>query len=303
MAFELTVLGCSSATPIFNRHPSAQVLKVNEQFFLIDCGEATQMQLRKFNIPFNKINNIFITHLHGDHFLGLIGLISSMHLFGRNKDLNIYANKELKKIINLCLDLSNTKLSYNLIYHDLQFDLPRVIYNDDNIFIETIILKHKIDCCGFLFKEKNKLRKINKEIVQKLNIPIDEMNNLKSGKDLILNSDTTLKNSDLTLDPLPPCSFAYCSDTIYSESIIEQISNIDLLYHEATFMADMQNVAIEKFHSTTSDAAKIALKANVKTLLIGHFSARYKDLNPLLFEAKQSFKNTILAEEGLTLKI
>ncbi|MFA6925132.1 MAG: ribonuclease Z [Bacteroidales bacterium] len=303
MDFELVVLGNSSATPIYNRNLSAQVLKVHEHFFLIDCGEGTQMQLRKFNININKITHVFISHLHGDHFLGLLGLISTMHLFSRKNELHIFAHQDLKKIIDVYLQCSNTVLCFPLVYHPLTFIQPEKIHEDKNISVKTIILNHRIECCGFLFKEKEKPRKINKEMTDKYNIPVHELNNIKKGNDFTDKKGNIIKNSELTFAPSKSCSYAYCSDTKYSEAIIPLIKNVDLLYHEVTFMLEKQNTANEKFHSTTIDAATIAKKAQVKKLLIGHFSARYKELEPLLNEAKSVFKNTAIAEEGVTYTI
>ena len=298
MGFELTVLGSSSATPTSTRNPSAQILKSNEQLFLIDCGEATQFQLRKLNFSFNKINNIFISHLHGDHFLGLLGLISSMHLFGRTKELNIFAHPKLEALIDLYRDCSNTVFNYTLKFHHLSCKNSKLIYEDEIVTVESIILKHKIDCCGFVFKAKQKPRRINKAAADKYDVPICEMENLKQGKDYITSENKIIKNPELTLDPLHSCSYAYCSDTVYCEEIVPHIKNVDLLYHEATFMSDMQSTANEKLHSTTIDAANIAKKANAKQLLIGHFSARYKDVKQLLEEAKSIFENTLIAEDG-----
>ncbi|MDD5571367.1 MAG: ribonuclease Z [Bacteroidales bacterium] len=303
MGFELTVLGNSSATPVYNRNLSAQVLKVLEHFFLIDCGEGTQTQLRKFNISINKINNVFISHLHGDHYLGLLGLISTMHLFNRDKELHIFAHPDLEKIINIYLQCSNTVLCYPLVFHSLTYDKSEKIYEDKNITVNTIVLDHRIECCGFVFKEKEKPRKINKEITDKYNIPVYELNNLKKGSDYTDKKGNIIRNSELTFAPSKPSSYAYCSDTKYCESIIPLIKNVDMLYHETTFMSEKQDIAVEKFHSTTIDAADIAKKAQVKKLIIGHFSARYKELEPLLNEAKNIFKNTAIAEEGVTYNI
>ena len=301
MSFKLTILGCNSAVPSVERHPTAQLLNANERFFLIDCGEGTQVRLRHYQLNFQRINHIFISHLHGDHYFGLIGLICSMHLLGRNKDLHIYAHQQLKAIINLQLLASNTELNYPLFFHPISEDNDQVLYEDEKISISNVILDHTIKCSGFIFKEKKSKRKIIKDKIEQFNIPFDKYNGIKEGADWIADSGEVIKNKEITVENTPVHSYAFCTDTIYNEGLIEKIKGIDLLYHEATFKKDLADRAKETGHSTTYEAATIAKKSAVKNLLIGHFSKRYKNLDELLVESKVEFKNTYLAESGLVL--
>ena len=301
MSFKLTILGCNSAVPSVERHPTAQLLNANERFFLIDCGEGTQVRLRQYQLNFQRINHIFISHLHGDHYFGLIGLICSMHLLGRNKDLHIYAHQQLKAIINLQLLASNTELNYPLFFHPISEDNDQVLYEDEKISISNVILDHTIKCSGFIFKEKKNKRKIIKDKIEQFNIPFDKYNGIKEGADWIADSGEVIKNKEITVENTPVHSYAFCTDTIYNEGLIEKIKGIDLLYHEATFKKDLADRAKETGHSTTYEAATIAKKSAVKNLLIGHFSKRYKNLDELLIESKVEFKNTYLAKSGLVL--
>ena len=303
LPFELTILGCSSATPTSSRHPTAQVLNVHERFFLLDCGEATQIQLRKFKIKIQRIDHIFISHLHGDHYLGLPGLLGTMHLLGREKELHIYSPTGLEEIIAVSHHHSKTHLKYNIVFHTIDAQSTKVIFEDDHLSVETIPMNHRIPCCGFLFKEKQRPKSIIKEKIEEYNIPVQEIPLIKSGKDFITSERKKILNAELTHDSPSPRDYAYCSDTIYNESYIEQIRNVNLLYHEATFTSDMTERAKATFHCTAKEAATIAQKANAKQLIIGHFSARYRELDPLLDEAKQVFENTLLAVEGKTYKI
>lgn len=298
MTFEITILGSSSAIPIYQRHPTAQVLNIHERFFLVDCGEGTLIQMNHFRIKFHHINHIFISHLHGDHYLGLMGLLSTMHLQGRTTVLHIHAPKDLEEIIDIQLRYSQTQLRYEIIFHAIHPSSSKLIYEDDDLEVRTIILNHRIDCTGFLFSEKQRQRKLIKEKLSEHNIPVSFYHDLKNGVDYVDENKNVIPNSELTTDPRKPRSYAFCSDTLYNEKIIPQIKEIDLLYHEATFMNDKAERATETFHTTAAQAATIAAKANVKRLVIGHFSARYKNLYPLLEEAKVVFENTTLALEG-----
>ncbi|MAW21664.1 MAG: ribonuclease Z [Flavobacteriales bacterium] len=299
MSFKLTILGCSSAIPKIDRNPTAQLLNVNERFFLIDCGEGTQIQLRRYELNFQRINHIFISHLHGDHYFGVIGLITTMHLLGRNKDLHIYAHKELKDIIDLQLSASNTELNYPLFFHPLAEDEGSIIFEDDDIKVSNLILNHSIKCSGFLFEEKRSKRKIINLEVEKYNVPYDKMNSLKDGADWINSKGEIISNEILTTQNTSPNRYAFCTDTKYDESLVEKVKGVDLLYHEATFTSDLELRAIETGHSTTLQAASIARKAKVKTLAIGHYSQRYRDLDKLLTQTQKGFKNTILSYPGL----
>ena len=303
MLFEVKILGSCSASPVYNRHPSSQLLNIDQHFYLIDCGESTQFQLNRYKIKFNKIDHIFITHLHGDHYLGLIGLISSMHLHGRIKDLDLYGPPGLDEIITMQMRYSETFLKYKINFHELNTEKEEIILDTNSITVETIPLQHRVKCCGFLFKEKPKKKRINKEKLP-ANILLQEIALLKNGKD-IMNENGTLKykNEDVTLPPKKSRSFAYCADTVYTEQFLHQVKGIDLLYHESTFLKDLILRAKETYHSTAEEAATIARKAGVEKLIIGHFSSRYKDLQPLLAEARETFPNSYLAIEGETFSI
>jgi ribonuclease Z len=297
-AFDVTILGCSSALPAFGRYPSSQLVHIAGRYFLVDCGEGTQMQLRRYSLKFQRINHIFISHLHGDHYLGLPGLMSSMHLLGRTEPLHIYADIGLNEILEINNKHSHTTLKYPVHFHPLDFSEPKLIFEDEKVKISTLILKHSIQCCGFLFVEKDRPRKIMKEKMEELNIPIASYESLKMGEDFITSEGTIIPNSELTTDPLPPRKYAYCSDTIYNKDLLPQLNKADLMYHESTFMEDMRIRADQTMHSTAKDAATIAMEADIKRLLLGHFSARYKDLNLLLEEARSVFPATYLAQEG-----
>jgi len=299
MSFKLTILGSSSAIPTIDRNPTAQLLNVNERFFLIDCGEGTQVQLRKYQLSFQRISHIFISHLHGDHYFGLIGLISSMHLLGRKKDLHIHAHKELKEIIDLQLRSSDTELNFPLFFHPIPEDLEGVIFEDDNIKVSNLLLDHSIKCSGFVFEEIRSKRKIIKSEVEKLNVPYDKMKSLKNGLDWINKKGEIIPNEQLTIENSKPHTYAFCSDTRYNEQLISKIEGVDLLYHETTFKKDLEERAFQTGHSTTLQAASIARRSNVKSLLIGHYSQRYRDFQELADESKEIFENVIVSYSGL----
>jgi ribonuclease Z len=296
--FDLLILGSSAATPTANRNPTAQLLNIAERFFLIDCGEGTQIQLRKHKAKFQSINHIFISHLHGDHFYGLPGLLGSMHLLGRKNPLTIYAPKELEEVIQLIHKHSETYLNYPLQFVSLQNKTKQLIFEDDKVEVYSIPLKHRIPTTGFLFKEKPLPRNIDKYKLEKHNVSFSEMHKLKLGFDAQDNNGNTILNSELTINPQLPRSYAYCSDTKYFEEIIENIKDVDLLYHESTFLEDKKDRAKDTYHSTAKQAAEIAKKSNAKKLLLGHFSARYGNLDDFLIEAKTIYQNTELATEG-----
>jgi len=298
MPFKLTILGCDSAIPTVDKQQTAQLLNINERFFLIDCGENTQVQLRKYQLSFQRISHVLISHLHGDHYYGLIGLITSMHLLGRNKGLHIYAHEPLKEIINVQLSASNTNLNYPVFFHILPKDEEKILFKDDNVEISNFLLDHTIDCSGFLFKETSSKRKIIKEKMDEYNVPYDKIDEIKNGADYVNENNQIINNNELTTIISNLQSYAYCSDTRFSSRIVPIISNVDVLYHETTFSKELAERAIETGHSTTKDAANIAKQANVKKLLIGHYSKRYIDLNILLEESKQYFNNSFLTKEG-----
>lgn len=296
--FEITVLGASSATPTSKRNPTSQLVNVADRYFLVDCGEGTQSQLRRFKIKFQRINHILISHLHGDHYFGLIGLLSSMHLLGRVTDLHLYAQPALKEIIDLQLKHSETRFNYNLIFHPIDATKQKIIFEDDKLTVETIVLNHRIPCTGFLFREKDKPRKIMKAAISKYKLAPSDIARVRLGEDFTTKEGATIPNDEITGGALHCYSYAYCSDTCYDERVIAQVRNVDFLYHEATFLDDMKPRAKATFHTTALEAATVAQKANVKQLMIGHYSARYNDFQPLLEEAQTHFPATVLAIEG-----
>ncbi|HEX8517589.1 MAG TPA: ribonuclease Z [Bacteroidia bacterium] len=298
--FELTVLGCSSATPTSTRNPTAQLLNIAERFFLIDCAEGTQMQLRKYKIKFQRINHIFISHLHGDHYLGLMGLLSSMHLLGRNTDLNLYCPAELQEILEVQYKHSDTRLNYKIIYHHHRYINNDLLFEDEKVEVRAVVLNHRIPCSGFVFKEKPVPGNISVELIKRYKITVEEILYLKGGSDLTLEDGTIIPNDQIITNKNAPRTYAYCSDTIYDERLIPFIKDADLLYHEATFLHEMLDRAKQTHHTTALQAGMIAQKSGARKLMIGHYSARYKDIEPLILEAKQNFGNTIPAIEGET---
>tara|TARA_B100000427_G_scaffold312413_1_gene303825 strand:- start:56 stop:982 length:927 start_codon:yes stop_codon:yes gene_type:complete len=301
MSFKLTVLGCGSAIPNLVDCPTSQLLNVNERFFLLDCGEGTQVQLKKYGINLQRISHIFISHLHGDHYFGLIGLINSMHLLNRNKELHIYAHAPLKAIIDAQLKISSTELRFPLFFHEISLVNQSILFEDETVIVENIILDHTLSCSGFIFTEKKSNRKIIKHIIEKLNIPYDKINSIKNGADWIDNQGNIIKNVEITEPNTPPNTYAFCTDTSFKKLLVDSIKGVDLLYHEATFKKDMQKRAVETGHSTTYDASRIAKMSDVKCLMIGHISQRYKNKQELLQETKMIFNNSILAYSGLTI--
>lgn len=296
--FEILILGNSSATPIYGRHPTSQVLNFNEQIFLIDCGEGTQMQLYRYGIKATRIGHIFISHLHGDHYLGLVGLLSSQHLVGRKAELHLYGPSALKEILDLHFEHSDTQLRYSLIFHPTNPHQQEVILETEHLKVSSFPLRHRIDCTGFRFDEKQRSATLKKDEIKKLDIPVPYIKLLKKGVDYVKDDDTVYRAKDLTYPPPPPRSYAYCSDTVMSEDYFEAIKHVDLLYHEATFLHDRVDRAKETFHTTSLEAAQVARTVEAKKLLLGHYSARYKDLQPLLEESHTVFAATQLSEEG-----
>jgi ribonuclease Z len=296
--FELLILGSSSASPTSERNPSAQLLNIAERYFLIDCGEATQIQIRKNKAKLQAIDHIFISHLHGDHFFGLPGLLSSMHLLGRKKCITIYAPEKLKVILNLIFEASDTYLNFEIIWRFTTNDKLNLLFEDDKVLVYSFPLKHRIFCTGFLFKEKELPRNIDKYKLDKHKISIADIHKLKNGHDVVNENGELIKNNLVTINPLPPRSYAYCSDTIYTETIIDYIKNVNLLYHESTFLDDKIERAKKTFHSTAKNAAQVAKLANVEKLLLGHFSARYGNLNLFIEEASTIFNKCELATDG-----
>lgn len=294
----LTVLGCYAATPRTFTNPTSQVLEMQNRLFLIDCGEGTQVQLRKNKIKFSKINQIFISHLHGDHCYGLIGLVSTFMSLGRVNDLHIYGPKGIKQIINLQLRLSNSWTSYKLIFHELISTESEVIFEDDKVVVKTIPLKHRVYTNGFLFQEKVGERKLDINAVQEYEIETCYFQNIKNGKDITLDDGRVIPNDKLSFDALPPKSYAFCSDTVYDETIVPLIKDVDVLYHESTFLDSEEFLSGKTMHCTAKQAAKIALKANVGQLVLGHFSTRYPSIELFREEAQTIFENVLVADDG-----
>lgn len=293
----VTILGNNSAVPTHDRHPTAQVLQTLDHTFLIDCGEGTQMQMNMYKIRRSKITRIFISHLHGDHYFGLIGLLMSLGLNHRTADLHIYSPKPLKEIIDLQLNVCNANLPYTLEFHNLENE--EIIFEDKKIVVESFKVNHRIECWGFLFREKKNIRKIDPKKIKKYNIPTSFYESLHEGKDFITGDNELIRNELLTTPVSPPKSYAYSADTSYFEQIVDKIKGVDLLYHEATYLHALEEKAVSRFHSTAKQAAMIAKKAGVKKLLIGHFSSMYETLDEFKTEACEVFENTDIAEEGV----
>jgi ribonuclease Z len=298
MKFEVTILGSSSATPVFNRNPSAQLLNCNEKYYLIDCGEGTQQQLTKYNLKAARIDYIFISHLHGDHYFGLIGLLSSLHLNGRIKPMQIFGPKPLLEILEIQFKYSDTVLRYPIEFFPIEADKSRQIFENSDLIVKTIVLNHRIPTTGFIFQQKKRQRKLIKDKTEE--VPMAYYTALKKGIDVELPNGDILRSEDYTTEADAPRCYAYCSDTLFDESYFGTIKDCDTLYHEATFMHDLLDRAKETHHTTALQAAEVAKINGVKKLLIGHFSSRYKTLQMLLEEAQSVFENTELAVEGRT---
>ena len=301
--FELHILGCGSALPTTRHFPTSQIVNVRDKLFMIDCGEGAQLQFRKSHLKFSRLNHIFISHLHGDHCFGLLGLISTLNLLGRTAELHIHSPKGLETLLTPMLDFFNRQMTYKILFHEFDTKEPMQIYEDRSLTVTTIPLRHRMPCCGFLFAEKRCPNHIIREMVDFYQVPVYELNRIKNGADYVTSEGKTVSNNLLTRPSAPSRSYAYCSDTIYLPSIVEQIKGVDLLFHEATFANEDAPRAKETFHTTAAQAAEIARRAEVKKLLIGHFSARYEDENVLLQEASAIFPDTQLAEETLCVSV
>ncbi len=299
--FGVTILGNNSALPAYDRHPTAQLVTLNEQLFLIDCGEGTQMQIARYRIRHSKIGHIFISHLHGDHYFGLIGLITSMGLLGREHPLNLYGPAPLIEIVELQLKVANTTLPFALLFHPLEKD--GMILDHPKFSVACFETRHRIPCWGFFITEKRNPRKIIREKVIEYEIPAAFYDFLKKGDDYINKAGETISNELVTHANVPDSSYAYCADTKYTESLAEHVMNANLLYHETTYLKELEERAITRFHSTTVQAANFAIKANAKKLLIGHFSSKYEKLDEFLLETRSVFPNTDLAIEGVSYRI
>ncbi|HEY0299478.1 MAG TPA: ribonuclease Z [Arachidicoccus sp.] len=296
--FGVTILGNNSALPAHDRHPTAQIITIANELLLLDCGEGTQMRIRDFRIKRSKINHIFISHLHGDHYFGLIGLLTSMALLGRTQDLHLFAPFPLQNLIQAQLKIAASTLPFNLIFHVLENE--GLIVDEQKFTVNCFKVYHRIECYGFLIKEKHKPRKLIPEKAIEYGIPITFYEQLKNGDDYIFPDGTLIKNESVTLEGKANKSYAFCADTLFTEAFLPHINNADLLYHESTYLNDLQQQAKDRFHSTSVQAATIALKANAKKLLLGHFSSKYKELDDFEREARPIFPNTEVSKEGVT---
>ncbi len=303
MTFSVTILGSGAAIPMLHRNPSAQVVNVHEKLFLFDCAEGTQLQLRKNRIKLQKIGHIFISHLHGDHYYGLMGLITTLHLLGRTAELHVYAHEPLEKLILMNLDASQTVLRYPLVFHAIDPSAGEMVFSSKIATVTTIPLNHNFPVSGFIIRERKSPPNIRKEFLEGRELSNLDYRRIKAGADYIDPEGKVHANEDITRAPMPARAYAYCSDTAYHEPVIPLVSGVDLLYHEATFMEDRAADAAAKFHSTAIQAATIAKKAGVKRLLLGHYSARYRDLEALLAEARTVFPDTLLAQDGLVIEL
>lgn len=297
---KLTILGCYAATPRTFTNPTSQVLEINNEIFLIDCGEGTQVELRRNKVKFGKIKHVFISHLHGDHFYGLVGLISTFMLLNRKTELHVYGPVGIKEIILLQLKFSNSWTGYPLYFHEIKSEEPEIILNTKKVTVETIPLKHRIYANGFLFREKPKPRKLLMEEVDRYNIDVAYYKSIKKGKDAVLEDGRVIPNLQLTADPEPPKSYAFCSDTAYNPSVADQIKDVTVLYHEATFLEEHAYLAAPTGHSTAREAGAIAREANASKLILGHYSTRYESIEVFRQEAKEVFPAVELAEDGKT---
>ena len=301
--FEVNILGCGSALPTTRHYSSSQVVNIREKLFMIDCGEGAQLQLRRSKLKFTRLNHIFISHLHGDHCFGLMGLISTFGLLGRTATLHIYAHEDLEKLLAPQLEYFCKGMTYEVAFHSINPNQAEVIYDDRSVSVTTIPLKHRIPTCGFLFQEKQTPNHIIRDMVDFYRVPVFELNRIKNGDDYVTPDGTVVPNHRLTTPSDPPRSYAYCSDTAYLKSIVPQIKGVDLLFHEGTFAQCDAARAKETYHTTAAQAAEIALEAEAKQLVIGHFSARYEDESILLKEAQAVFPNTLLAKENLRITL
>ncbi len=299
--FGVTILGNNSAIPAFDRHPTAQVVTLNDQLFLFDCGEGTQMQFSAYKIRRSRINHIFISHLHGDHYFGLIGLITSFSLLSRTQDLHLYAPAGLEQILKLQLEAASTTLCYQLHFHPITSE--GILVDEKKFSVECFATRHRIECWGFIVREKKKPRKINKDVINQYDIPAAFYDRLKEGEDYITKEGNIIRNEAVTVPSKAAKSYAFAADTVYFEEIADKVKGVTMLYHESTYLKDQVDRAADRFHSTTVQAAAIASKAGVEKLLLGHFSSKYEVLDEFLAEAKEIFSNTQLAIEGCTYRI
>ncbi|MBR3531408.1 MAG: ribonuclease Z [Bacteroidaceae bacterium] len=301
--FEVTVLGCGSALPTVKHNGSGMVVNIREKYFLVDCAEGTQVELRRNRIHLNRLFTVFISHLHGDHCFGLMGLISTLGLLGRTAPLHVYGPQDIDTLFQPLIDYHCNGMTYEVVFHPIDTHQNTCIYEDRSLQVFSIPLKHRIRCCGYFFKEKELSRHILKDAIEKYAIPISQINNVKAGLDFVMPNGDVIKNELITTPPTPVRSFAYCSDTVFRPEIAEMMKGVDLLYHEATFAESEKQLCSKVYHSTAKQAAEIARLAGAKQLMLGHYSSRYDDESILLKEASEVFENTILAKEGLVVTV
>lgn len=296
--FGVTILGNNSALPAYDRHPTSQVVTLNDELFLIDCGEGAQMQMTKFKVRKSRINRIFISHLHGDHYFGLPGLLTSYGLLGRSQDLHIYAPPQLQKVLSEIFSVGDTRLPFTIHFHAIY--QPGLLIDEDKFSVECFRVFHRVECFGFLIREKRKPRKILKEKIENYDIPHAVFNSIQEGADYIAPDGSVIRNEQITVANRQSCSYAFCADTAYNESLVPILQNVSMMYHETTYLKAMEEKAASRFHSTTIQAATLARMANAGKLLIGHFSSKYELLDPFLEETIEVFPQTQLALEGVT---
>lgn len=301
--FKIHILGCGSALPTLRHNATCQIVEIRGKYFMIDCGEGTQIQVRRTKVHFSKIQAVFISHLHGDHCFGLFGMISTFGMTGRTAPLHVYAPKEFEEYFNLSMELFCKKLEFSVMFHPVETTEAKVIYEDKSLTIESIPLEHRIPCCGFLFREKLTTPHIRRDMIDFYNIPISQINNIKAGANWTTANGDIIMNSKLTIPADKPRSYAYCSDTRYMEQLYKNVANVDVLYHESTYTNEYKDRAKSYYHSTAEEAATVAKDANVGKLLLGHYSARYLNEDIILNEAKAIFPNSFLTNEGMVFDV
>mgnify|MGYP000139381379 FL=1 len=301
--FRVHILGCGSALPTLKHNPSSQIVEIRGKCFLIDCGEGTQTQLRRSKIKFTRISAVFISHVHGDHCFGLIGMVSTFGMLGRTAPLHIYAPAGFSNIMKMQIDFFCKDLEYEVVFHDVDTNANNIIYEDRSLTVETVPLSHRVPCCGFIFREKQTLPHILRDMTDYYKVPVSQFNNIKNGVDWVDEEGNVIPYTRLTTPSEPARSYAYCSDTKYLPMLHECLKDVCVLYHESTYSKEDEDMAKMYFHSTAAQAAQVASDANVGKLVLGHYSARYEDENRLLEEAKNIFPNTVLSDEGLIIDI
>lgn len=301
--FRVHILGCGSALPTLKHNASSQVVELRDKLFMIDCGEGTQLQLRRSRLRFTKINTVFISHLHGDHCFGLIGMISTFGMLGRTAPLHVYAPQELEPMLTAQIELFCNGLEYKVVFHAVDTTVRQVIYDDRSLTVESIPLRHRVPCCGFLFREKQGRRHILRDMIDCYEIPISQIDNIKNGMDWTTDDGRVIPNSMLTTDPDPVRSYAYCCDTAYMPRLNEMVEGVNLLYHDSTYDDECEQRAKLYYHSTARQAAQVARDGHVGKLLLGHFSARYDDEQGMLRQAQEVFPNTALTDEGMAFDV